>query len=329
MSRLHGLLVCISLAASIATAGAAEPPLSAKNAAKVPAAAPKSALALSARRVDFTSRVNGRSYRLFLSIPDRSQPEGGYPVIYVIDGNLHFGTAVDTARMQAYWHPTRNPVIVGIGYQTDDMDEALHVRSLDLTTPVAAEYFKKGWIAKMHSKVEEFGSVDKFLEMLEKDVKPRVEALVHVDRKDQTLMGHSLGGLTTLHALFTHPTWYRNYVAISPSIWWNNDAVLADEDAFKVAIKSGTASVRVLLVVGGLESTPRTIEPVMHIPQDQIDEMTKDCRMVPNVEQLGARLSRLSGPHLTVLTTVLAEEHHNGVVPAAISRGIRFAMGGD
>ncbi len=329
MRHLRARLAFTALLASCALAGAAEAPRSATTTAKAPVAAPRSELALNARQIDLTSQVTGRPYRLFVSIPDRPPPDGGFPVVYVLDGNLHFGTAVDTARMQSPWHVDRSLVVVGIGYQTDSENEALRLRNLDLTMPVKAEYLATGWIAKMQSKAEEYGSVDTFLDMIEKDVKPRVEALVRIDRTNQALMGHSLGGLTTLHAMFTHPGRYQHYVVISPSIWWNNEAVLADEPAFREAVQAGRADVRALLVVGGLESTPRTERPGVRISQDQIDEMVKECHMVPNVEQLGARLARLNGPHLTVTTTVLPDENHNSVVPAAISRGIRFVMRGD
>jgi predicted alpha/beta superfamily hydrolase len=99
--------------------------------------APSAEMALNARVIDFTSKVNGRAYRLFVSIPTRRPtPPEGHAVIYLIDGNLHFGIAVDTMRIQACWPDVRDAVVVGIGYPTDRMADALGLRMQDLTTPI-------------------------------------------------------------------------------------------------------------------------------------------------------------------------------------------------
>jgi len=61
-------------------------------------------------------------------------------------------------------------------------------------------------------------SMDDFLKVIETDMKPRVFALAPVDRGNQTLFGHSFGGLTVLEALFREPGAFRTFVAASPSI---------------------------------------------------------------------------------------------------------------
>ena len=66
---------------------------------------PSREMALNALRIDFRSAIRQRDYRLMVSIPNAPAPDNGYPVVYLIDGNLHFGIAVDTMRIQA--GPTR------------------------------------------------------------------------------------------------------------------------------------------------------------------------------------------------------------------------------
>jgi uncharacterized protein len=163
-----------------------------------PSTTPTSEMALNARIIDFTSKVNGRAYRLFVSIPTRRPvPAEGHAVVYLIDGNLHFGIAVDTARIQACWPDVIDPVVVGIGYPTDSVSTALDLRMIDLTTPISEERLKKGFIAKMPRPSEGWGGMDNYFRVIEEEVKPRVEAMVAINRQDQVLMGHSLGGLTT------------------------------------------------------------------------------------------------------------------------------------
>ncbi len=73
------------------------------------------------RQCDMRSR-NGRSYRIFVSIPAEQPPASGYPVFYVLDANAVFATVVDAVRVQGR-RPEKTgvspAVIVGIGYQTD------------------------------------------------------------------------------------------------------------------------------------------------------------------------------------------------------------------
>ena len=293
-----------------------------------PAAAstPTAEMALNARIIDFKSQVNGRAYRLFVSIPTRRPvPAEGHSVLYLIDGNLHFGIAVDTARIQACWPDVIDPVVVGIGYPTDSVSQALDLRMIDLTTPISEERLQQGFIAKMPRPSEGWGGMDNYFRVIEEEIKPRVEAMVAINRQDQVLMGHSLGGLTTVHALFRHTASFQQFVSISPSIWFNDRAVLAHEAAFSERVRAGQVKARALITVGGLESTFRFV-PGLPASEQDFRDMTEECRMVPNTTELGARLAALGAPGLHVETVVHDGDDHNMVPPAGIARGVRFAF---
>ena len=246
-------------------------------------------------------------------------------MVYLIDGNLHFGIAVDTARIQACWPDVIDPVVVGIGYPTDSVSTALDLRMIDLTTPISEERLNKGFIAKMPRPSEGWGGMDNYFRVIEEEVKPRVEAMVAINRQEQVLMGHSLGGLTTLHALFRHTAMFQQFVAISPSIWYNDRAVLAHEAAFSDRVRAGEVKARALITVGALESTFRFV-PGLPAGEQDFRDMTEECRMVPNTVELGARLAALASPGLHVETVVHEGDDHNMVPPAGIARGVRFAF---
>ena len=287
---------------------------------------PSTEMALNARIIDFTSKVNGRAYRLFVSIPTRRPvPAEGLSVVYLIDGNLHFGIAVDTARIQACWPDVIDPVVVGIGYPTDSVSTALELRMIDLTTPISEERLKKGFISKMAHPSEGWGGMDNYFRVVEEEVKPRVEAIVAINKQEQVLMGHSLGGLTTLHALFRYTASFQQFVSISPSIWYNDCAVLAHEADFSERVLAGQVKARALISVGEMESTFRFV-PGLPAGEQDFRDMTEECRMVPNVQELGARLATLANSHFVVETLVHAGDDHNMVPPAGIARGIKFTM---
>ena len=288
-----------------------------------------SEMALYAQQIDFHSDIRQRDYRLLVSIPNKPAPNEGHPVVYLIDGNLHFGIAVDTMRIQACWPDTRDAVIVGIGYPTDSVADALALRMDDLTTPLREAMASTPWFRKMPPPPHGYGKMDDYLRMVDEEIKPRVAEIVNVDTSDQTLMGHSLGGLTTLHALFRRTASFQHFVAIAPSIWFNHREILDHEAGFVARVRGGEVSARALISVGELESTLRY--PTVgadKLPASKADfqEMVEYCRMVPNTQELGARLAAEQRPGFAVQTVIHMGDDHNMVPPAGIARGIRFAL---
>jgi predicted alpha/beta superfamily hydrolase len=286
-------------------------------------------MALNALQIDFRSDIRQRNYRLLISIPNSPAPESGYPVVYLIDGNLHFGIAVDTMRIQACWPDTRDAVIVGIGYPTDKVAVALSLRMDDLTTPLQECMANTPWYRKMPPPPNGYGKMDDYLRMVDEEIKPRVADAVSVDNRDQTLMGHSLGGLTTLHALFRRTASFQHFVAIAPSIWWNHREVLNHEAGFVEQVRRGEAKAHALISVGELESTlryPSVGAEKLPASKDDFLQMVEYCRMVPNAQELGARLAAEQRPGFAVQTVVHMGDDHNMVPPAGIARGIRFAL---
>jgi predicted alpha/beta superfamily hydrolase len=287
-----------------------------------------SEMAINAERIDLTSNSTGRSYRLFVSVPAGEAPAGGWPVLYLIDGNLHFGIAVDAARIQAPWPDVRNPIVVGIGYPTDSVAKALDFRMPDLTTPPSEGYLSGGWIANMPTPGSGYGDMDRYLDFLIKEVKPLIVERFAAAAADATLMGHSLGGLTTLHALFRHPGAFQNHVAISPSIWWDSRAVLNHEAPFVERLQRGEVKARILISAGEEEDPAfqRFAEGEGPMPLATYNAMALDCRIAQDVRGLVGRLTPLQRPGFEVQGYIHPGDDHNTVPPAAIARGVRFAF---
>lgn len=279
-----------------------------------------------ARFHDFRSAINGRRYRLFIYAP-QTPPPAGFPVVYVLDGNVLFQTAVGAARAGGMFGELRPAVIVGVGYPLADPLEILKTRNRDLTTPVTAEA-----LARMPPNPgltpDNTGGLDAFLDVLDREVKPFVASQAKVDAGDQTLIGHSLGGLAVVRALMTRPGAYRTFVSASPSLFWNDRAVLKDLPALEARIRAGQAAPRVLLMAGSLEGSPTGYRTgPERLTQTQVDALIAGTAMVDNPRRLAAELQGVPGraPY-RVAVTVFADESHLSVMPAAISRGLNFAL---
>jgi predicted alpha/beta superfamily hydrolase len=279
---------------------------------------------------NFESAITGRNHRLFVSIPDAPSPPNGFPVLYLFDGNLSFATAAEIVRGLSLAGEVQAAVVVGIGYQSKDLAPPMLVRFTDLSLPATPE-----WIASLPFNVpgltaDSTGGVDNFLRVIESEIKPAIGALAKIDPAHQTLLGHSLGGSAVLRALFTAPRTFRTFAALSPAIWWSERVVLSAEANFSHEVASGAAQPRVFISVGGLEDSPTPASLRFFKSEAEAFKSTASNRMVGNVEDLGARLAAIrGGPAYSVSTVVFPEESHSSVIPAAISRAVRFAIGVD
>ncbi len=291
------------------------------------AASPPSAVAVTvplSRQIDYRSAMTGRDYRLLVALPETPPPARGYPVVYVIDGGLYFATVVETMRLQAR-HFIKPAIVVAIGYQAEDTTSALTRRNVDLTLPLTATdleapLFKMGGLTNP----AETGGLDAYLEMLVKEVRPMVGTIAPIDLSQQILFGHSLGGLAVLRQFLRNPGSYSGYIASSPSIWFKDQAVLADEAALPPKLTALSAPPSLLLAVGGTEDAAPDLPGGYPMSQAAADAESREMGMVSNMLALGERLTKVRG--LSVRTVVFDDENHASVVPAAISRGLRVTL---
>lgn len=253
---------------------------------------------------------SGQHYRIFLSVPEAPPPPGGYPVLYLLDGNAAFPVAAFLARgfasrREITGHP--QVLVVGIGYP-GEADFHVAQRLRDYTPSVS----------RPEAAAEE-GGADRLLDFIEQQLKPLVASRYPVDPARQALFGHSLGGLFVLHALSTRPASFSTYLASSPSIWWDRHRVMNRLPA----LERTAADLRpqVQISVGALEDDP----PAGPIPAD-IRALLADRQMVAPARRAAQTLQALPGWHSRVVYHELAGEDHGPVWLPALSRGLRLFL---
>jgi uncharacterized protein len=128
--------------------------------------------------------------------------------------------------------------------------------------------------------------------------------------------------------LFVEPNAFRTFIAGSPSIWWNNKAVLADEPKFAAAVNSGQASPRVLVTIGSTESTAPKVPASWGVDPADLEALIHRARMVENGGELVARLKALHGSAGYVVAdyAVFDKESHATSPWPGLVRGISFAF---
>jgi predicted alpha/beta superfamily hydrolase len=304
------------------------------------------------RLIRFTSAIDKEPYTIQVSIPLWPAPKTGYPVIYVLDGELYFPEAAIAADALA----DKGAVVVGIGHDTFN-DKTVTLRyaggkpgrpmngeaSIDAFNILRNRDFR--WPAKPEHRAPpvveavigpEDGHLDAFLQVIEKEIKPRVEVLVPIDRANQALFGHSAGGLAAVHALFTEPTAFRSFIAASPALWYDGGAVLDGEKQFANDVTKELAAPRILFTAGALEPSN------MAIPKEFLATLTQAQRAVVapynkmrstwpsnrlGSRDLAARLKALHGkPGYRVEYQLIADQDHNSSAYVAVIRAMPFAF---
>ncbi|PAD38879.1 hypothetical protein CHH53_08915 [Terribacillus sp. 7520-G] len=159
-------------------------------------------------------------YRVQIYIPEQSPPPEGFPVIYVLDGHMYFGYGADVIRNQSFNASKTGiepAIIVGIALEAEDAI-IRERRFYDFTPPAAVYKYPDRFKGVT---IDKHGGADIFLDWIIGELQPKVVESYPVQSDKQCLYGHSLGGLFTLYSMFKRPEAFQCYLAISPSIWWN------------------------------------------------------------------------------------------------------------
>lgn len=234
-----------------------------------------------AEQRDLHSHHTGRDYRIFISQPRHEPPPGGYPVLYVLDGNALFpGLAIQAQALEDRPDPhLRDSVlVVGIGYPGDALYN-FKARAEDYTPKAEDRQRPPGRETPLS------GGAERFLAFIETELKPMIAARHSVNPERQTLFGHSYGGLFTLYTLFNRPQAFHAYVAASPSIWWYQGYVERDLERLEKRAWDQPMNAH-LLVTAGTDEEPAPGDPLTDPRQRHMAER----RMVGNAQDLVSRL---------------------------------------
>lgn len=161
-------------------------------------------------RVEIDSKILNEQRELQIFLPENYQanPNATYPVIYLLDGDYHFHAVsgmLDLMANKAQLIP--DVILVGIADKGTDKYRQ-YMTPEALTSPL---------------KAEDKGKANLFLSFINKELKPYINQNYRA-ADNNTLVGHSIGGLFVLNALVEQPDSFNNYISTSPSLWLNNQA---------------------------------------------------------------------------------------------------------
>ncbi len=165
------------------------------------------------------SNFLGEERTIWIHVPN-SQEENSvfsqerYPVVYLMDGDAHFYSVVGMIQQLSEVNGnTVCPQMIVVGITNTD-----RTRDLTPTHVHASPYVDSNF-------VKTSGGGEKFTSFIEKELIPYIDS-AYPTAPYRMLIGHSLGGLMVVNTLINHTDLFNAYLAIDPSLWWDNQKLL-------------------------------------------------------------------------------------------------------
>ncbi len=280
----------------------------------------------------FKSRHVDQEFRICIAKSPMLPPGMKLPVIYGLDGNWLSGLTIDAVMSMMLARDLPPAIVVTIGYPLELGRAGQSLRSRDLT-PTRRAGMEKLLSAPAGPGAQpvQTGGAANFVKFIGEELKPLIERDYGGDPGDATVTGSSFGGLFGAYALLNAPGVFKRYNLASPSIWWDNQLLVKQEQAFAAAHREFDA--KVFICAGGLETKEKQAEAMKNMPPAMMEEYQKldpadrDTRMVEIVMPFAERLASRGYPKLEVSHHIFEGESHNSVYIPALSRGLRTLFG--
>lgn len=146
-----------------------------------------------------------RELAIYLPPSYHTSPNQKYPVLYILDGEYNFQYVAGLMELEG-GISERIPELILVGISGKD-----------------SETYRQNCKPNIDG-VEDSGNADEVADFIEKELIPYVDTKYNTNGY-KILAGHSLGGLFIMNTALNHPDLFNNYIAISPALWWENNAI--------------------------------------------------------------------------------------------------------
>ncbi len=196
------------------------------------------------------SKVLNEQRKINIRLPEEYKPgsDATYDVVYMIDGewNLdNFSFIYKFARDEKYLPP-------------------LILVALPNTYTIEGNMRDRDFLPEKMTDNKKAGGADNFLAFLKNEVIPYIDKKLPTSGEN-SLFGHSYGGLFTLYALLKEPDLFTNYYCSDPAFQWKNKRMVE----IATATFENTPDLNKTLWINGIEET------YMYMGIDKMDSVLK------------------------------------------------------
>lgn len=255
-----------------------------------------------------SSKILNEKRKIWIHLPKSAQNTGfakqKYPVVYLLDGDGHFSSVVGMIEELSEVNGNTNcPEMIVVGITNTNRNRDLTPTHSDIDPP----FVSKGLS-------EQSGGGEKFAEFLEKELIPYIDSK-YPTAPYKTLIGHSFGGLTAINILTNHTHLFNSYIAIDPSMWWDNQKFIAETEK-KLATKNLS---NVSLFIGAAN----TMDDTMNIVKVRRDTTTF-TRHIRSILDLNDFFNKNKKSNLNYGYKYYNDDNHGSVPLIATYDGLRF-----
>jgi len=149
------------------------------------------------------------SFELFVSTPKNWTADKIYNVVYYCDANLKSGNKLrQMLTAEKYQNKVENTIFVGFGH----IGKTRVLRRRDFIPPL----IKNG---DTLPRSKNYGQTEACYQFLKTELIPTINAKYKTNSANNSIVGHSLGGLFAFYCLFKNEHLFKNYFALSPALW--------------------------------------------------------------------------------------------------------------
>ncbi|HNP19282.1 MAG TPA: alpha/beta hydrolase-fold protein [Fulvivirga sp.] len=159
------------------------------------------------KRDSLYSKVLGenRPFSVYLPPSYNTSVNQKYPVLYILDGDYNFQYVAGLLELQG------------------GISEFIPETILIAISGKGSTEYRKNCKPNIEGIVDK-GNADEVADFIENELIPYVNS--HYKAANfKILAGHSVGGLFVINTALNHPSLFNHYIAISPALWWADNAI--------------------------------------------------------------------------------------------------------
>ena len=154
------------------------------------------------------SRILDEDRTVWVHIPEDNPPDSvKYPVLYLMDGSANFKS------------------VVGLMHHLSTAQGNMICPKMIIVAILNTQRTRDLSTTEMKSWDEKTGGGEAFTKFIAEELIPFIEQNYPATNQ-RTLVGHSLGGLMVINTLVKHGDLFEKYLAIDPSLWWDDQRSL-------------------------------------------------------------------------------------------------------
>jgi predicted alpha/beta superfamily hydrolase len=255
------------------------------------------------QRLLIDSQVLGEDRPYWVYVPESYNDETysliKYPVLYLLDGDAHFHSVTGVVQFMSSGinGNTQIPEMIVVAIPNTDRWRDLSPTHSTVDLDGSEMPFS-----------ESSGGGDEFLQFIEDELQPKIDSTYRT-RPLNVLVGHSLGGLLAAHAVLEPKQIFQAYIAIDPSLWWDDREIVRRTESMLQGTKSLTGQVYLSLA--------NTVGPSFD------PELFKDP-----VSDFAALLQSAESPQFRSMLEYYPAENHGSVPLLSLYNGLLYIFDG-